>query len=42
MKFMKTPYAYYPFVVGILIAVLVVPIVLYYGFGIDMPYPKIR
>ena len=42
MNFLKTDFAYYPFVVGILLAVLAVPVVLYYGFGIEMPYPKIR
>ena len=41
-KFMKSEYAYYPFVVAILTVVLVVPVVLYYGFGMEMPFPKIR
>ena len=42
MKFMKSEFAYYPFVVAILMAVLVVPVILYYGFDISISMPKIR
>jgi len=34
--------SWYAIVVGILTVVLVVPIVLYYGFGVSLPMPSIR
>lgn len=33
---------WYPVIVGILTVVLVVPVVLYYGFGISLPMPSMR
>ncbi len=41
-KMPKTKHRYYPYVVGILTAAFAIPVILYYGFGIELPIPSIR
>ncbi len=33
---------WYPCIAAVLGVILVVPLVLYYGFGIDLPLPSLR